>query len=242
MSYEWRYAECAVVRLCATASSIVRPSTNCSAITFIACRTANRTTGSPARATKRSYHARGSRASSRSMRVSRPVSISPHVDALTSNESEAPRWFSQSPRASLSRISASAVAVSGMRSSASAMHISSTPSGVDRSYCCRNDSMPPCDGRSSRTDSTHARACAPIARAVASSCVTCDASATSVVRSSARYASRIAAPSGPSGIMSASSWTETPDVIARTRPSVRRMAAATRCRTLRRARPRCVSA
>ena len=40
------------------------PSTNCSAITFIACRTATRTTGSPARAAKRPYHARGSRASS----------------------------------------------------------------------------------------------------------------------------------------------------------------------------------
>ena len=199
MSYECRYAFCSAVPLRATASLIVRPSTNCSAITFIAWRTATRTTGSPARAAKRPYHARGSRASSRSMRVSLPVSISPHVDALTRSESDAPRCRSQSPRDSLSRISASAVAASGIRSNASATHISSTPSGVERSYCCRNDSMPPCDCRSLRTASTHARACAAIARVSASVCVSWAASATSTARSSARNAARIAAPSGVSG-------------------------------------------
>ena len=199
MSYECRYARCAGVALRATASSIVRPSTNCSAITCIACRMAIRTTGSPARAAKRAYQARASRASSRSMRVSLPVSISPHVDALTSSESDSPRCRSQSPRESLSRISASAVAASGIRSNASATHISSTPSGVDRSYSRRKDSMPPDASRSPRTASTHARACAPIACTAASSCVTCAARATSVARSSARNASRIAAPSGVSG-------------------------------------------
>ncbi len=34
----------------------------------------------------------------RSIRVSLPVSISPQVDALTSSESDSPRWRSQSPR------------------------------------------------------------------------------------------------------------------------------------------------
>ena len=43
-------------------------------------------------------------------------------------------WRSQSASPSLSRISLSAVARSGMRSSASATHISSTPSSLDRSY------------------------------------------------------------------------------------------------------------
>ena len=72
MSNEWRSFACAPSRLRASASPIVRPITNCSAITFIACRIATRTTGSPARATTRSYHAFGSRASSLSSRVRRP--------------------------------------------------------------------------------------------------------------------------------------------------------------------------
>ncbi len=200
MSYECRYAFCSAVWLRATASPIVRPSTNCSAISFIACRIATRTTGSPARATKRSYHARGSRASSRSMRVSLPVSIRPHVEALTSSESDSPRWRSQSPRESLSRMSASAVAASGMRSKRfgdahqqhalgrrkvvllqerldAALRLPLGAHGLDPRARLRRRSR------------------APLLRPAS----TCAASATSVVRSSARNASRIAAPSGASG-------------------------------------------
>ena len=64
----------------------------------------------------------------------RPVSIRPQVEALTSSELDWPTCESQSASPSLSRISLSAVAWSGMRSRASATHISSTPSSEDRSY------------------------------------------------------------------------------------------------------------
>ncbi len=60
MSNEWRKRALPPVRLRASASAIVRPMTNCSAISRIACRIATRTTGSPARATTRSYQLAGS--------------------------------------------------------------------------------------------------------------------------------------------------------------------------------------
>ena len=173
--------------------------TNCSAITFIACLSATRTTGSPARATIRSYHAFGSRAWSLSIRVRRPVSIKPHVDALTSNESDAPRCFSQSPRDSLSRISRSAVSASGMRSSASAMHMRSTPSCVDRSYCCRKDSTPGLPCCRLRTPSTQVRARCAIAAAASPATAASSARRATVRRSSARNAARTAALSGWAG-------------------------------------------
>ena len=158
MSNEWRKRALPAERLRASASAIVRPMTNCSAISRIACRIATRTTGSPARATTRSYQLAGSLADSASICVSLPVSISPQVDALTSSDGLCPRCFCQSPRESLSRISRSAVSASGMRNSASATHISSTPSCVDRSYCCRNDSMPALPAWRARTASTQPRA------------------------------------------------------------------------------------
>ncbi len=158
MSNEWRKRALPAARLRASASVIVRPMTNCSPISRIACRIATRTTGSPARATTRSYQLAGSLADSASICVSLPVSISPQVDALTSSDGLCPRCFCQSPRESLSRISRSAVSASGMRNSASATHISSTPSCVDKSYCCRNDSMPALPACRARTASTQPRA------------------------------------------------------------------------------------
>ena len=60
----------------------------------------------------------------------------------------------------LSRISRSTVSASGMRSSASARHISATPSCEDSAYSWRNASMPPLPSRSRRTASTSRRAVA----------------------------------------------------------------------------------
>ncbi len=60
--------------------------------------------------------------------VSLPVISSPQVAALTNSEGLLPTCACQSAVEILSRISASRVGVSGMRSSASARHISATPS------------------------------------------------------------------------------------------------------------------
>ncbi len=64
--------------------------------------------------------------------TSLPVSSRPQVAALTNNDGLWPRCDCQLPLLILSRISASRVALSGMRSSASARHISATPSWLDR--------------------------------------------------------------------------------------------------------------
>ena len=61
-------------------------------------------------------------------RTIRPVSSNAQVEALTNSDSLVPRCACQSAFASLSAISRSAVAASGMRSSASARHISTMPS------------------------------------------------------------------------------------------------------------------
>src|SRR5579859_729435 len=96
--------------------------------------------GSPARPTRRrSAPVKSWRVSSDSV-TSLPVSIRPQVDTLTNNDSLWPRCFFQLASPSLSRISLSAVPLSGIRSSASATHISSTPSSEDRSYWRMKDS------------------------------------------------------------------------------------------------------
>ena len=105
----------------------------------IAWRTATRMVGSPTRVTSRRI------APPKSLRVPSsltiwPVSIRPQVEALTSSDSLRPRCLRQFASPSLSRISLSVVIVSGMRSSASATHISSTPSSLDRSYWRMKDS------------------------------------------------------------------------------------------------------
>ena len=75
--------------------------------------------------------------------ISLPVSIRPQVDALTKIDELWPRCDSQSALDSLSAISFSAVSESGMRSSASARHMRTTPSSEDRSYSCMNASSAP---------------------------------------------------------------------------------------------------
>ena len=61
--------------------------------------------------------------------------------------SDLPRWSAHSPEAIFSAISASAVSASGTRSSASARHISASPSGFDRPNSSRKLSITPCAPR-----------------------------------------------------------------------------------------------
>ena len=115
---------------------MVCPVTNCSPIMRIAMSTPRRITGSPPRAISR-FNAAVSPLSSTEP-TSLPVTTNPQVAALTNIEALWPTCARQSPSAILSRISASRVKVSGMRSSASARHISATPSWLDRSYSRTN--------------------------------------------------------------------------------------------------------
>ena len=75
--------------------------------------------------------------------TSLPVIIRPHVAAFTNSDGAWPMCDFQSPLLILSRISASRVARSGMRSSASARHISATPSWLDSENSWINPSTPP---------------------------------------------------------------------------------------------------
>jgi hypothetical protein len=127
-------------------------------MSFMPWRSARRTTGSPARAASRPNQVPALSALSASRLTSFPVSIIPQVPAFTSSERFFPTCFSQSPCESLSRMRRSAVAASGMRSSASATHMSSTPSCEDRSYSRRKDCMPATAFCCERTFSTSSRA------------------------------------------------------------------------------------
>ncbi len=141
MSYEKRYGRRVAPR--AAASAMVSATTNWPARMRIAWRTAARTTGSPRRATRYLTAEKSSSAAS-CQRASVPVSMRAQSAALAEL---------QLPEESLSRISASAVSGSGMRSSASATHISATPSRVESPYCRRNDSALRAPGGAARTRS-----------------------------------------------------------------------------------------
>ena len=78
----------------------------------------------------------------------RPVISSPQVAALTRLEVERPRCAPQFDGSILSAISSSIVSASGTRSSASARHISPTPSSDDRPYSARKASITVGDERS----------------------------------------------------------------------------------------------
>ena len=96
--------------------------------------------GSPTRVTiRRSAPLKSSRVPSARL-TRRPVSSRPQVEALTSSDSLRPRCLRQFASPSLSRISLSVVVLSGMRSKASATHISNTPSSLDKSYWRMKDS------------------------------------------------------------------------------------------------------
>ncbi len=107
---------------------------------FIACAIALRIIGSPRRLTSllrtgTGFWLRWSKL------TNLPVINRPQVEAFTSNESLLPKCCFQSATDSLSRIKASAVALSGTRNSASARHINNTPSWVSKLYCCSSKSM-----------------------------------------------------------------------------------------------------
>jgi len=97
----------------------------------IAWRTAPRTKGSPSRATTRRIRAASASSGSSAQRASVPVSIRVQSAALAISEPSSGA-SPQRPEASFSRNNASAVSGSGMRNSASAMHISATPSLGER--------------------------------------------------------------------------------------------------------------
>ncbi|CFP13050.1 Uncharacterised protein [Bordetella pertussis] len=75
--------------------------------------------------------------------TSLPVIIRPQVAALTNSDCDPPMCERQSPCTILSRIRASRVARSGMRNSASARHISATPSWLDSENSWISPSTPP---------------------------------------------------------------------------------------------------
>ncbi len=175
-----------------------RPITNWRPMMRIAWRKAVRTTGSPRRATRRRRKDAGSRISISESRTSLPVSIRPQVEAFTNSESAAPRWSDHCPIAILSAIRRSAVSASGMRSSASARHMRTTPSCEARPYCCRKDSIPVLPSRRPRAAATSAIASWRIAsRSAAGSCASASSSDTTVF-SSARKRGLIARPGADS--------------------------------------------
>jgi len=147
---------------------MVRPMTNWRPRMRIAWVTALRITGSPDFCTMLRRVPARSRTSSRRSFTTRPVSMSAQVEAFTNSESDWPRCASQSASAILSLISLSTVAASGTRSSASARHISTTPSRLDSSNSCRKASSPPRPTRSRRTAATSRRA-----RSAMRSCASC---------------------------------------------------------------------
>ncbi len=117
-------------------------STNCVPMIFIASRIAARIAGSPARPTVwRSMRQADSASCSRS-RTTLPVSSRPQAEAFTNSDWLLPTCERQSPLPSLSRIRRSAVTLSGTRSSASARHISTTPSRLDSEYSLSSALMP----------------------------------------------------------------------------------------------------
>ncbi len=69
---------------------MVRPMTNCPPMMRMACIIAARITGSPAWRTMREMKPPGFSLASSGGRTMRPVSMSPHVEALTSSESDLP--------------------------------------------------------------------------------------------------------------------------------------------------------
>jgi hypothetical protein len=113
---------------------MVSPVTNCSPIMRMAMSTPLRISGSPPLAVRRLSEL--PRLLSLCVATSLPVISRPQVAALTNSEGLLPRCGSHWPWLILSRISASRVALSGMRSSASARHISATPSCDDSENSC----------------------------------------------------------------------------------------------------------
>ena len=142
------------------AASIVRPRTNCSPMMRMAWPTAARMTGSPRRPASFLTKPGRSFLASSSGSTILPVSIRPQVEALTNRLSLPPRWLAQSAEPIFSAISLSRVSSSGVRSRASARHISARPSRVPRLNSCRKLSTTPCLRTLRRAPRTRASASA----------------------------------------------------------------------------------
>ena len=155
MSYECLKPRCSIVAALTSASLIVRPATNCSPSMRMARSTLLRISASPPRAIRRVRTA--DRDCSPVADASFPVSANPQVAALTNSDSLCPKCARQSPGATLSRMSASRVASSGIRSSASARHIKATPSAEESEYSCISAATPERES-DARRPSTRARA------------------------------------------------------------------------------------
>ena len=91
--------------------------------------------------------------------VSLPVMSRPQVAAFTNNDGLLPMWACQSAVEILSRIMASRVAESGMRSNASARHMSAMPSWLDSEYSWISPAtLPPLSAFFRRSATTSSRA------------------------------------------------------------------------------------
>jgi hypothetical protein len=142
MSKEWRNPRASTDRARCSASRMSCPLTNCSPISRIAMSIARRTSGSPPRAVRRCSAPPSP--CSLWVAMSLPVISRPQAAALTNIERPPPRCSAQRPAPTLSRISASRVASSGMRSSASARHISAMPSCEVSENSCSSACTSPC--------------------------------------------------------------------------------------------------
>ena len=136
------------------------PSTNCWPRRRIARSTPLRISGSPP--LRNSDASACSSVPSLRESTSLPVTSSPHAAALTNSDGLRPTCARQSPWPILSRIRRSRVAASGMRSSASARHMSAMPSRESSENSSISASTPPAFWRSART---------PSASLAASACV-----------------------------------------------------------------------
>ncbi len=202
MSKLWRLPRASALSVLRfSASAMVRPITNCPASTFMPWRKAARITGSPRRRT-----ARESICPSAEGESTRPVSMKAKEEALTSRLSACPRWLCQSAPASLSSISLSAVAASGMRSSASARQRSATPSRVPRPNSARKAETSAPGRWARRADSTRETARARTRMAASGARVASATRGPSTASSGARCSRRRAARcgsgarGGPSGM------------------------------------------
>ena len=123
------------------ALSMLSPRTNCFPINFIARDIATRITGSPNRLTA---------ALNKSTKLDDffsfkifPESIKANEEAFSANELDFQRCLSQSDGATLSLMRSSTVALSGIRSNASAKHIRASPSSFDKPYSLNRISINP---------------------------------------------------------------------------------------------------
>ena len=162
---------------------MVWPQTNCSPSTRIAVSTLARMIGAPERAMRRVSVAPSPVSST--VPTSRPVISRPQVAALTNGEGDWPTWARHSPPPTLSAISASRVAASGMRNNASARHISATPSWLESAYSRISPCTSPPAGRA-RNPSINLRASAAASAPIFSGNSAASASLATQADSSAR--------------------------------------------------------